>query len=484
MAMIVSAAKYYVPGGDFESWTTDSVLYPQSYQYNSSLERMSKFIQNSASPNVERTTSSYAQNYAIKLSTVKVGSDTLAGYLLNASPNDGAVSTWHGGVPISEKPTGLKGYYMYNEASADSALVIVVFSKAGQNIGTYTQKIGGIHSTYTPFNVDCSSLGDTPDSVIVAFASTYKIMSDEAGLVGGTLYVDSVSFTGVASQPAALNGSFESWADSTVNVMPNWYTQGHGESLTGVKRTTNAYGGQYALELRTYAGTSDNGSPKAMPGYLSTGYYDSNCNGNCTQHGGVPYSQELDTLCFFYKYSPSGNDSAQVSVNLKQGGSSVSWHSVYLSAASNWAYVEVPIAPIIILNPSNSKINKLGIVVPDTVIVTIQSSVYADSAVSFVGSTLIVDNMYFKSQLLSALPNVKADNAANIYPNPASDAITITGVDGPAAVSIMDISGKTIFAKSNVAQGQSVSVASLPQGVYLVKIETSGGSIEKKLVKK
>jgi hypothetical protein len=359
---------------------------------------------------------------------------------------------------------------MYNVATADSALVIVVFSKSGQNVGTFTKKLGGLHTSYASFNMDLSSLSTMPDSVIVAFTSSYTVMSGAKGPLGSTLIVDSVSFTGVTNQPTGFDGDFETWSDSTMNIPASWYLENGDQSIAGVSRTTDAHKGTYAVQLKTYSGLSSSSSNTkiARPGYISTGYYDNNCGSNCVPRGGQPYTQQIDTLSFYYKYTPSGNDSALVSVNLKKSGTAIGWYSATLYAASGWTYVTIPIA--------NGTI-------PDSVVVSAQSSYYGDSAISYVGSTLILDNIEFKSQSLASIFNAKADKSVNIYPNPASDAIQISGLTANAAIEISDVNGK-LFLSKKVNPAEMVSLSTLPLGVYLVKIDTGSAVVERKLVKK
>lgn len=78
--------------------------------------------------------------------------------------------------------------------------------------------------------------------------------------------------------------------------------------------------------------------------------------------------------------------------------------------------------------------------------------------------------------------NKLSSNVA-IYPNPTKDAFQVRGVDGLVNLNISDLSGRQVFAKQ-VSANEEVSVGSLPQGVYLVKITTAEGTIEKKLIKR
>ncbi|MFH1005563.1 MAG: hypothetical protein V1781_08780 [Bacteroidota bacterium] len=341
-----------IPNGNFETWTSGTYDYPQNYPYTSNADN---FFRYQIPFNVTKTTNAYHGTYAVQLiSNVSYG-DTSFGYFINTRPNDKDINMWTGGIPYSQKPTGIRGYYKYNVATADSATIIAAFSKAGSNIGTYIFKIGGVHSTYTLFNLTFSpALPVIPDSVIFA-ASSSNIMTNI--VQGSTLILDSVSFTGVSSQPALMNGDFELWQSQTLYKLNNWYFEDYQENM--MIRTTDKVAGDYAIELKTYLG-NNNGNPCARAGRISTGYYPNNCHNNCTEMGGYPFSNKVDTLAFWYKYLPSGNDSAEINLNFKKSGSNINQRGMRLHASANYKYVEMPF--------------DIG-QTPDTVIVDIQSSI-------------------------------------------------------------------------------------------------------------
>jgi hypothetical protein len=68
----------------------------------------------------------------------------------------------------------------------------------------------------------------------------------------------------------------------------------------------------------------------------------------------------------------------------------------------------------------------------------------------------------------------------DIYPNPANDFITVKGIT-QSAVSIMDISGKTI-ARVNAMQ-QRLDISQLAPGVYFIQAATANGIQQKKFIK-
>ncbi|HKZ64705.1 MAG TPA: hypothetical protein VJ111_00040 [Chitinophagaceae bacterium] len=403
-----------IPNGNFEAWTSGTYEYPQYYPFNSNEEVFWKQIPF----NLTKTTDAYQGTYAVQLTTNASATDTAGAYFV--SPVNGEdPSTWTGGIPYNQKPTGIRGYYKYNVATADSALILATFSNGGNNIGTYIFKVGGIKTSYTLFNFTFSpALAITPDSV--GFAATSSDLMVSNGMPGSILKLDSISFTGVTSQPAQMNGSFETWLSQTLYRPDNWY--GNGWNGEGLNRTTDVAAGNYAVELTTYLG-DNNGVPRAQAGQISTGYYV--CpgdTGNCFQMGGYTFTNQIDTLVFSYKYAPSGNDSAEVWLNFKKNGNYIYGVNKYLSASSSYQLVQIP------FNIGQA---------PDTVIVQAQSSLWKDSALTYIGSNLKIDEIHFKSQPLNtSVPVFSIDNHFSVFPNPSNGEFQIQVGNGHGSASL------------------------------------------------
>jgi len=198
-------AQVSIPNGGFENWITGNNLHPRGFSNNSNREN---FFRSNLPFNLTRTADSWHGSYAVMLQTLISGKDTAGGYMVDSPNTDG--NNWHGGVPYTEMPTGFRGYYKCNIAVGDSGLILAAFSKGGINIGMYFYKIGGIKTDYTLFNFPLiPALTQTPDSVMVGFTSSDLVNNIIKG--GSTITVDSVSFTGVTSQPSTLYGDFEIW---------------------------------------------------------------------------------------------------------------------------------------------------------------------------------------------------------------------------------------------------------------------------------
>lgn len=458
-----------IPNGNFESWNTVTYDYPQNYPFNSNSEILSRY-QSVLPFNITKTTSAHSGSYAVQVSTVASVADTAMGYFINTNPNSGDPSTWTGGMPYTEKPTGITGYYKYNKTTGDSATIIAVFSKGGINIGTYLFNFGGLHTNYVQFNFALSPpLSQAPDAVIFA-ASSSNIMVKQNGVAGSVLELDDVSFTGVASQPALMNGNFETWDSQTINNPADWYINGN---ISSVNRTTDAYKGNYAIELKTFLDTDENNNPMARAGQIATGYYPRNCNGNCVQLGGFKYSKQIDTLTFWYKYSPMDKDTAGLFLTFKKNGSSfwVDGVGTNLFPSDNYQYVEIP------FNLWQA---------PDTVIVDMQSTSWKHTLVSYVGSTLIVDEIQFKSQpvLYASLPAITAKDRLSVFPNPSEGKFRISNDAGIQQIIVYNMLGKQIYLKTNSDQEKlnEIDLTKFPKGVYFIEVNDGRKTRTKKIV--
>ena len=462
-----------VPNGSFENWTSGTFNYPQYYPYTSNISTYLK----QGIFNVAKTTDAYHGTNALLLTTETVPSDTAFAYFVNILPSESSPAVWHGGMPYNQEPTGIRGYYKYNVATADSASLIIAFSQGGSNIRTYYYKIGGIKNSYTMFNFTFDpALTLTPDSVEFG-ALSCKFgpgMPQPHGVAGSILKLDSVSFTGVISQPAMMNGDFESWLPQTIDFPAQWHPLSGNDQTSGVSKTTDASEGDYAAELTTIRGMVNN-HPGATGGTISTGYIPVNCRGECPLRGGNPYTLRKDTLVFSYKYAPSNDDNAIIALNFKKNGSGIFATYLKLAASGTYQQKELPFS--------------FG-EDPDTVIVSVSSTAWPDTLLSYVGSDLKIDDIYFKSQSVPTGINPlkhETDNNITIFPNPSEGKFRIKSQGTEIRkVVIYDAMGKEIYSnyKFNRQGPDEIDLTKYSKGVYFVKIYHGVGiHIEKIVIK-
>jgi hypothetical protein len=75
------------------------------------------------------------------------------------------------------------------------------------------------------------------------------------------------------------------------------------------------------------------------------------------------------------------------------------------------------------------------------------------------------------------------NESVKLFPNPVTDGFRINGVEDNATITLFDLSGKKWLSKE-LFEKECISVASFPKGVYLLRISSKDGIIEKRLIKK
>jgi hypothetical protein len=363
-----------IPNGGFEAWNTTSYENPLNYQ-TSNLGN-DNGVQSPV--NAVKTTDAYHGNYAIKLTTTLStnGADTSFAYFANGDPGKTPPG---GGFAFNQLATGIRFHYKSNIMPNDSSLIIVMFKKAGVSIGNYIYAISATHTTYTLFSKTFSpALPMAPDSVVIGMASSYPFGSNPQPIPGNMLQVDSISFTGVSSQPADLNGDLELWQTISNSQIFGWDINGQNQG--GNYRTTDAYSGTYALELQTQTPSFGGGGVSAA--FATSGRF----TNNGPPRFGYPYNKQIDTLVFFYKYLPADpNDSAHIDLVFSVNGVNNYGLQKYMHVSGGYQMVQIP------FNVPTA---------PDTLLINLASSTYSTYPIpaSYIGSDLKIDNMYLKSQ--------------------------------------------------------------------------------------
>jgi len=448
-------AQYCPPNGDFESWNSTANYGPDSGWYNSNVQSLAVYD----TLTVWSVTGFSGQ--AVHLQTAIIGIDTLEAWITNSK---GDPSRGQGGFPYSQQPTSLSGYYRYNLPGNDSATIVVMFKKSGSVVSMNKLMIRnstGSLSTFTPFTMPVT-LSVIPDSVIIAAASSNVFGS---GIQSGSwLEVDQLAFGGTGITQVIPDGNFDTWINSPF-MTPSGWAIGADFAFTGVTQSTDAHTGTYSVQLVTLP--SYGGSDPFSPGEIT--------NGIMHQHngpsGGSPYTLTSDSLFGYYKYAPSGIDTASIWVNLTHLGTNVGGCSINLPAASSWTLFGLPIS---------------AGTAPDTMMIDIQSSKQPFTTSSS-GSTLKIDHLWLKSQPLD-LNEIRDNGNLSIYPNPANDILNFKfeiPVNGNIEIKIFDMMGRIIETHSVTGAPYLISleVGQLPAGIYYYNINQNDNSLRGKFLK-
>ncbi|MES2560675.1 MAG: T9SS type A sorting domain-containing protein [Bacteroidota bacterium] len=110
-------------------------------------------------------------------------------------------------------------------------------------------------------------------------------------------------------------------------------------------------------------------------------------------------------------------------------------------------------------------------------------AVFKFSCISGMGGSLNIDNFSFGGSYVGVNETSENDNHFNLYPNPASESVTL---DLPAGASgdviIMDITGKIVLTQPIENLQQHIALSHIPEGMYLAQITLGGQSIIQKLL--
>jgi hypothetical protein len=430
------AAMAQLQNASFENWTSHSYDDPTGFMTG-----------NQKSPHnglIPITRVSGHSGYGVRIETmISNAGDTSDSYIANGDPMQGT-----GGIPISGIPTAFTGFYRYSLANNDSAIILLVFKSNGNIINQTVQKIHGTgtQNTFTAFSFPVS-LGQTPDSVVIAAASSNLI--DNVGVeIGSFLELDGIGWTGVNSP--IPNSEFENWTTNTSFTLGSWESYGDGFS-----RTTDSHDGTYAASMRTI----DYGNGDISSSGIT--------NGQQTQNGpvvgGVPFNQQIDTVIFWYKYSTQCSDSAMASAQTSVNGNNSGGNMQRLPAASQWTYFQLPIW-------SNQT--------PDMIHIDFSSSIWPYTN-SCDGSTLIVDQIGMMSALIANIPNYHDRKSLFAYPNPSVTTVHINSGNNfneETLVEVFDISGRVVMTENKkVNSDDAINISILQSGRYYCRQTSSRG---------
>lgn len=432
-----------LPNGTFENW--NSINYEEPNGWTSGNTRD---IQRIGMPSVTKVPG--FSGYAIRIQTNIVNADTSDSYIINTNNPCSDPPLWTGGVPLTQQPTAITGYYRYNLLGSDTAIMLVIFRKNGVHIGDNFIKIRGTgsQSSFAAFSFPVTCAG-VPDSVIFAAAPSNKKDNNIANN-GSYIELDNIGFTGTSQTIA--NANFENWTAKSYDIPTGWQTWGN-----GTMKSTSSYAGNYAVRLETYnemcGGINSSGITN---GYLTES------NG---PQGGRPYTNTIDTLKGYYKYTSMGSDSADISINLTKTGSNVGGGWKKLPASASYIYFEVPIN---------------AFMTPDTIRIDIQSSKWP-TQLSNVGSILYLDNLYLKSLPLGIYQNTSSDLKILTYPNPVKDVLYIQTENTSSLQNLIiyDALGKAVISKELLDNTSCVkiNVTQLSAGIYYYSLKTVNGNI-------
>jgi hypothetical protein len=283
------------------------------------------------------------------------------------------------------------------------------------------------------------------------------------------------------------NSSFENWTISTefsTLELDGWYSLNMITTdypTRGTMQTTDKYDGIYALKL-----TSGNISVPSYSLYDTTAIA---AVGIITPTGpsdGYPFTARPISYSFYFKYTPGPSitgvvDTALVFVKFTNGGNNVGhaqWR-YWGAAVNNYTNVVVPI-----------EWNDL--ITPDTVYANFASSMTgfvkswsgAHHYGNVLGNELIIDKFEFL-YTPTEVSEVENMNMISVYPNPASDIVTLNvniANNADLILNIYNIMGTLVKSEILIQNQRQINTENLCNGIYMVEIKSKEWTGKQKLI--
>ncbi len=433
------------PNFDFEQWNSFSYDVLQNWTTAGQIQRVS----------------SYDGSFAAKAKAINNQAPGAIVYA-NVANNSGGNGPDILPLPYSGgRPDTLMFYAKYDIDVNDSALVMMNFKYNGNFISNTLYHISGssggvFQQIKIPVNY---STTDTPDSLMLLFLSTNYFGGTISALSEITL--DNVTFIGANSQ--LPNNDMELWNIVNRNQAVSWYSQddnnNNATDSSFVTRTTDAYSGSYALELR-------NNIASGNFAYLHT----SQTNGPPLPD--FPVAFRYSSLKGYYKYFPDANDTININITMFYHGSPIGWGQ-FQDNDSTSAYTLF-----------NVPINYFGFNTPDSASISV--SIQKNHGTGIPGnSSAIIDAFYFEGITVSIDENEQFAESVNIFPNPASENLTIEfSQSSNPQIEVFDITGRLQMKNSfqNI-QKANLDITNLSPQVYIVKIQTENQLLTRKFIK-
>ncbi|WP_276133357.1 T9SS type A sorting domain-containing protein [Polluticoccus soli] len=378
-------------------------------------------------PNVTKI-SPGVTNSSLRLATIAVGLDTMIGFITNAA----GLTTGEGGMPYSQRPTGLQGDFRYNIAPHDTARILVSFKHSGVVFATDMISIWGAQQSFGQKNFSLpvmTASGLTPDSVVIAITSGDFLNSPAAN---SYIEIDNLVFTG-SNLTQGINGDFDNWLLESFVDLNDWAPTG------SVFQTSDAFSGNYAAKLM-----SKNNGVVIEAASIKQNF--------------VP-SKTIDTLIGWYKYTSKTPDSASVEVNMVGIGGPSAIITKFLPAVAGYTQFKIPLVG------ANSSTVKATILIGSSRL----SPLMGDS------STLYLDSLVIKPQVVE-VKEVANNTSVHVYPNPVKDVLTIAmddDLETKAAVAVYNSTGTKVYLGMAIIQGgrAAIPVKQLATGMYIYEVK-------------
>ena len=378
----------HIPNSGFESWVTTSLYNNPVGFYTSNNDALAlSYV------NISKSTDKYQGAFAVKIETKGTIDNIVSGNIISGKPNPMLGNDpYLGGFPYANKPDSISGYFKYNLAANDSAIVFVIFKKGAQYIKTNYDKfkIYGNQNTYKKLKFKISTLNVIPDSAIVGIMSSNP--NGASNNVGNWIIADNISFVKGAVSTLIPNGDFENWTSVGRDDPSAWQNLNAYMPLNNnpyCSKSSDKHSGSFAAEISTTE-MEVNGNYRPVS-FITTGKFIINNLKSIQQiaKGGFKVNSNPDSLSFYYKYDNinNENDSAIVIVTFRKNLEDFGKTEVKLGPSNIYKLIKFKVYTGNAVNPPEA--------IADSANIILSSSDYFFPDNIGVGNKLTIDDIKF-----------------------------------------------------------------------------------------
>ncbi len=294
------------------------------------------------------------------------------------------------------------------------------------------------------------------------------------------LLIGTIAFNSNA-QTQLPNAGFENWdsiggvAEDPVGWSSFNYFYSSGVPVMSFK-TTDKHSGTYALRLITDTVTLGppfgSGTLDTMAGFVFPGGVDFN-------NSGIPYPDRPVLMQAWVKGNVVTGSSAFLLATLSKWNTSTQvrdkvGEAMYIMTDTIASYTQI-----------SEPFNYILASDPDTIDIKIMAGDVGPGGFSMPGNEFFIDDISFTFPVSVSEKSVNK-STINIFPNPATDKITISCLEKINSIKIYNVLGEKVY-ESLITQAISntpvtINMISHPKGIYFVKIYSEGKNYTKKIV--
>lgn len=455
-------AQVPVQNGSFESWTTTDLLvsFPP-YESISNLASVGDGVDQNVYP---ITTPGNGQG--VRMAPNIANGDTLVAVL-----GIGEFNPDKPGAPYIGTPDSFFITTRYHFQPGDNGLIAFNFFAGGSKIlGPVIHFFAGTDSAWHEESLALPTFPMAADSIGILIASGDFNNSQ----LGSWLEIDSMYFTGTTAP--IPNGQFDVTDSLSYDDPDSWLTPNLFSALfmatPSVTMTSTAAEGSYAVRIETIETETNDGIDTTSWIFLAQEIAE-----GIGPSGGLPIPNGAETalaLTGSYQYHPIGMDTAIVYFvmtaydSVTQQRDTILETPYLLPPATEYQTFSIPID---LAQEADSFL--LAFAASD------ESGDFHQGPVG-IGSVLILDNLLFDTTtVVNSLGKQLSPLEASIYPNPATDQVTLTiGETDPDSyeIRIFHLNGQILYRDSWTPfslSEKAINLAALPDGILIVEVLSS-----------